>query len=87
LAFAPSANNYAVFYLSSDRKNPTDTNAETYYLQFGEKGSADAIRFYKQKNNNPQLLCSGKDSAIASAFDMGVKIIRSVAEKANFSAL
>ena len=79
LAFAPSANNYAVFYLSSDRKNPTDTNAETYYLQFGEKGSADAIRFYKQKNNNPQLLCSGKDSAIASAFDMGVKIIRSVA--------
>ncbi|MDD2688270.1 MAG: gliding motility-associated C-terminal domain-containing protein [Bacteroidales bacterium] len=77
LSFTASDNNYAVFYLSSNKKNLKDTTIEGYYLRFGEKGNGDAIRLYRQSGNHHQLICKGLDSSIAVAFDICVKVQRS----------
>ena len=76
--FAPSDNNRARFYLMADRSNLLDTALRGYYLRFGENLSADAVRLYRQQGRTHTLLCSGKDSAIASNFAIWVKVTRSV---------
>ena len=77
LNFSGSDNNYAKFYIAANTQNLTDTSLQGYYLRFGESGNADAIRFYKQNGKQHQLLCSGKDSAIANSFAINVKVIYS----------
>ena len=77
LSFAPSANNYAVFYIMSNKKNLLDTSVHGYYLKFGESGNADAIQFYKRTGDIHELLCRTKDSSIANAFSLYVKLTRS----------
>ena len=76
-SFAPSNNNYARFYLMSNRSNLLDTGVHGYYLRFGEAGSTDAVRLYCQQGGVHTLLCSATAGAIAASFDIRVKVIRS----------
>jgi hypothetical protein len=74
--FAPSANNFARFYLMSDTSRLKTTALNGYYLQFGEAGGRDAVRFYRQTGSSSVLLCSLPDSLIAAAFRIRVKVVR-----------
>jgi hypothetical protein len=76
--FAPSDNNLAKFYLMADRQNLLDTGLCGYYLRFGENGSNDAVRLFRQQGNTHILLCSATDGAIANSFNICVKVIRTV---------
>jgi hypothetical protein len=76
-AFSGSNNNYTKFYVVSNNAKLTDTTLQGYYLRFGENGNADAIRFFKQKGNQHELLFSGRDSAIANSFSLQFKLIYS----------
>ncbi len=80
-SFSPSNNNYARFYLMSDRSNLLDTGLQGYYLKFGESLSNDAVRLYCQQGNTHTLLCSATEGAIAGNFDIHVKVIRSATGK------
>ncbi|MFP4469334.1 MAG: lamin tail domain-containing protein [Bacteroidales bacterium] len=75
LAFSPSANNFARVYLISDQQN-TEGSLNGYFLQFGESGSDDAIELYRKQGETETLICRGTDGAIASSFEMAVRIRR-----------
>lgn len=64
LHFAPSANNRVRIYLGADR--PELFLAEkAYYLEIGESGSQDAIRFFVKNQNGVQLLARGSAGVVA----------------------
>ncbi|MFZ4546486.1 MAG: lamin tail domain-containing protein [Bacteroidales bacterium] len=76
LSFAPSDNNFARVYLSSDQsdlKGPLNG----YYLKFGETGSNDAIELVKQSGSNHTVICRGTDGLLAASFALRIKAIRS----------
>lgn len=75
LAFSPSANNYARVYLTSSNAD-FSIQPDGYYLQFGETGSLDAIRLFKQQNKVSSLICSGNAGNIATSFAIGVRVVR-----------
>jgi len=77
--FAPSDNNQVRFYLMADRQNLQDTALCGYYLRLGENLSNDAVRLFRQQGNTHTLLCSATDGAIASSFNICVKVNRTVA--------
>lgn len=58
LSFNPSANNYARFYLTST-SNILSEALNGYFIQIG--GAKDNVALYKQKENQPQLLASGRE--------------------------
>ncbi|MDO9255500.1 MAG: lamin tail domain-containing protein [Bacteroidales bacterium] len=75
LAFAPSDNNLARIYLSSDQadlKGPLNG----YYLKFGETGSNDAIELVQQSGNIHTVICRGTDGLLAAAFTIRIKVVR-----------
>jgi hypothetical protein len=75
LAFAPSDNNLARFYLTSDQadlKGPLNG----YYLKFGETGSNDAIELVQQSGNIHTVICRGTDGLLAAAFTIRIKVVR-----------
>ena len=49
LSFSPSSNNFARYYLTASHEN-LSKNPTGFYLQFGEAGSGDAIRLFKQES-------------------------------------
>ncbi|MEM1319964.1 MAG: lamin tail domain-containing protein [Bacteroidota bacterium] len=57
LDFAPSASNQLRLYLQADDADLL--NANGYYLEVGESGSGDALRFFRQDAGNATLLASG----------------------------
>ncbi len=63
LAFAPSANNLLRIYLMADQ--PNLLQASGYYLEIGENGNADAIRFFRQTGAARTLLSSGTPGLVA----------------------
>lgn len=76
LSFAPSDNNMARVYLSSDQadlKGPLNG----YYLKFGETGSNDAIELIQQSGNIHSVICRGADGLLAAPFAIRIKVIRS----------
>jgi hypothetical protein len=56
--FNPSGSNFSRLYFLADNTDLAKSNS--YYLQFGENGTEDAVRFYKQTNGSSSLLSSGK---------------------------
>ena len=58
LAFNPSANNYARFYLASSSDNLSGP-LYGYFIQIG--GAKDNVALYRQNGNQPQLLASGRE--------------------------
>ncbi len=74
LNFSPSDNNYCRFYLSADKADLQDTSLNGYYLRFGESGSNDAIKLYRQQGTSNSLLATGTLGQIANAFDLDIKV-------------
>ncbi|MDR1792044.1 MAG: lamin tail domain-containing protein [Bacteroidales bacterium] len=77
-SFAPSANNLSRFYLLSNTSQLNDTALKGYYLNFGEAGSADAVRLYKQNGNKSEQLCSSAAALIAASFSLKIKVVYSL---------
>ncbi|MBN8682689.1 MAG: lamin tail domain-containing protein [Chitinophagales bacterium] len=57
LSFAPSTSNLLRIYLLADQQDLTTANG--YFLEIGENGSADALRFFRQDAGVKTLLASG----------------------------
>lgn len=57
MAFAPSPSNLLRIYLLSEQASLLGSNA--YYLEIGENGSADALRFFRQDGATSTLLATG----------------------------
>jgi len=75
LDFSPSSQNYGRVYLISDSQNLTGP-LNGYFLQFGERGSDDAVVLIKQTGTDETAVCRGKDGFINSSFDVFMKINR-----------
>jgi hypothetical protein len=83
LGFAPSDNNQARIYLASSGTSISYTGTvgsggvQGYFLRFGEAGSADAIRLYRDNGSGSStLILSGAEGQIASSFEISVRVIR-----------
>jgi len=81
--FAGSANNNSRVYLTSSA-TPINYNSsgsagvQGYFLRFGESGSADAIRLFKDNGTNaPTELAACSAGAISASFSARVKVTRS----------
>ncbi|MBK8722490.1 MAG: lamin tail domain-containing protein [Saprospiraceae bacterium] len=61
--FAPSATNFVRYYL---QLNDTSSTASGYYLEIGENGTNDAIKFYRLDLGIPKLIGSCKTGAMAN---------------------
>lgn len=72
--FAPSANNYAQYYLVSSSTNLLDPHLKGYYLQFGENLSNDAIELFYKSDSLITSVCRGTPAKIANPFDINLKI-------------
>ena len=76
LAFAPSDNNFARVYLSSDQSDLKGA-LNGYYLKLGETGSNDAIELVKQSGSSHTVICRGTEGLLAAAFAVRIKVVRS----------
>ncbi|MBR3709988.1 MAG: lamin tail domain-containing protein [Bacteroidales bacterium] len=74
-AFSPSGNNYAEVWLAADTADLANAS-QGYFLRFGAAGSQDAIELYRKDGNAETLVCKGTDAAIASSFQVAVKVNR-----------
>lgn len=72
-AFSPSGNNFAEVWLAADTANLKHVS-KGYFLRFGAGGSQDAIELYRKDGAAEMLICKGKDAAIASSFQVAVKV-------------
>ncbi len=79
LEFAPSISNQLRIYLQSDNANLLISNG--YYLEIGETGSNDALRFFRQNAGQQTLLATGILGTVA---DDPVEISLRVTRRANF---
>ncbi len=75
LAFSPSGNNYARYYLISNQPNLSES-LNGYFLQFGESGSDDAIELFRQDGDAITSICRGSEGIISSSFEIRVKVTR-----------
>ena len=76
LAFSPSNNNFARFYILADTSDLKSTDLHAFYLQFGENLAQDAIELFYTDGQQITSVLRGTDAFIASNFDIKVKIIR-----------
>lgn len=75
LSFAPSDNNLARVYLTSDQQD-LKASLNGYYVRFGETGSNDAIELVKQNGSTHTVVCRGADGLVAASFAVRVKVVR-----------
>lgn len=73
--FSPSSNNYSCIWLMADNKTVTEANG--YYLQLGESGSADLPELFYRKNGISTSVCRCTGPNIATSFFHTFKITRS----------
>lgn len=64
LDFAPSDNNKSTIYLTLD--NEDLSVASGYFIEIGENGSEDAIKFYYLENGSEELMASATMAAMAA---------------------
>ena len=62
--FSPSDNNMSRVYLALDNNDPTSANG--YFIEIGENGSDDALKFYYLENGIEELIAMGNMGAMAS---------------------
>ena len=74
LAFDPSSQNLLRIFLQIDQ--PDITTANGYYLEMGETGSADAIRFFRQDGSTKTLLATGQAGLAASSPNLNIRVKR-----------
>lgn len=77
MTFDPSGSNLLRIYLQADQADPTIANG--YYLELGETGSADAIRFFRQEGANKTQLAAGQAGLAASSPNLHIRATRSSA--------
>lgn len=65
MEFDPSGSNRLRLWLISD--TPELDSGDGYYLEVGESGSTDALRFYKKSGSTRTLLASATEGALAAA--------------------
>jgi hypothetical protein len=81
-SFAGSDNNQSRLYLTANGTAMSYTGAGTagvegYFLKFGEGGSADAIRLFRDNGvDNPVEIAAATAGAISGSFSLRVKITR-----------
>lgn len=75
LSFAPSDNNLARIYLSSDQQD-LKGSLNGYYIKLGEGGSLDAIELVRQSGNIHTVVCRGTDAFVAASFAIKIKVLR-----------
>ncbi|MDO8971691.1 MAG: lamin tail domain-containing protein, partial [Saprospiraceae bacterium] len=75
LAFDPSNQNLVRIYLQLDQTDLLVANG--YYLEMGETGSADAIRFFRQDAGVKALLATGQPGLAASTPNLHFRVTRS----------
>jgi hypothetical protein len=75
LSFAPSDNNLARIYLSSDQQD-LKGSLNGYYIKLGEAGSNDAIELVRQSGNIHTVVCRGTDAFVAASFAIKIKVVR-----------
>jgi hypothetical protein len=76
LAFSPSSNNYARFYLMSNQQD-FQLPMQGYYLQLGESGGSDALELFRQDGETSVSVCRGTEGLISSSFIIRVRITKS----------
>ena len=76
LAFSPSNNNFARFYVLADTSNLKSENIQGFYLQFGENLAQDAIELFYTDGQQTTSVLRGTNAYIANNFDLKVKLIR-----------
>lgn len=64
LNFAPSETNKLRIYLQVN--DTTLAKSDAHYLEIGDNGSTDAIKFYRQINGKSTLLAEGTSGAVAN---------------------
>ncbi len=74
LGFAPSNQNLLRIYLLADQSDLPSANG--YFLEIGETGSQDAIRFFRQDAGAKTLLAVGQPALVAVNPDIRLKIKR-----------
>ncbi len=75
LAFAPSTSNLLRIYLLADQADLTTANG--YFLEIGENGSLDALRFFRQDGGTETLLATGQAGLVGTdPVDIQLHIIR-----------
>ncbi|MDQ2656706.1 MAG: lamin tail domain-containing protein [Bacteroidota bacterium] len=74
-SFSPSGANFGRYYLTSDQSDLSGP-LNGYFLQCGEAGSNDAIELFRQSGTSTTSVCRATSAAIASAFTVRLKIIR-----------
>lgn len=74
LDFAPSNNNQLKIYLLADQADLAAANG--YFLEIGETGSLDALRFYRQDAGTKTLIASGLPALVASNPDIRLRVRR-----------
>lgn len=78
LEFAPSTTNLLRVYLMADQADLLAANG--YYLEIGENGASDAIRFYRQDGATKVLLATGIPGFVANEpVEVRLRIKRSTA--------
>ena len=75
LSFAPSGNNNARIYLTSNVSNLTSSTFQGYFLQLGEAGSNDVMELFYQENGQVVSICRGGTS-IASSMALYIKVVQ-----------
>lgn len=75
LAFDPSGSNLLRVYLQSDQTDLATANG--YFIEIGETGSVDAIRFFRQDAGTKTLLATGQAGLAAVAPNLHIKAVRS----------
>ncbi|NNE56044.1 MAG: hypothetical protein HKN32_08495, partial [Flavobacteriales bacterium] len=81
-SFSGSDNNQSRIYLAFNSPNLSydgvEADGQGYFIQLGEGGSADAIRFFRNDGvgNAPVELAVGTASLIASSFEIRLKVNR-----------
>ena len=76
LAFSPSNNNFARFYLLADTADLKYVGLKGFYLQFGENLGQDAIELFYTDGSQAFSVLRGPDAMIANSFDFWVKLIK-----------
>lgn len=74
LGFAPSTQNYLRIYLLADQADLVSGNG--YFLEIGETGSQDALRFFRQDAGVKTLLATGQAALVATNPNISLRVKR-----------
>jgi len=74
LEFAPSSQNLVRIYLQIDQTDPAAANG--YFLEIGETGALDAIRFFRQDGATKLLLAVGQAGLAGNVPNLHIRVKR-----------